>query len=110
MLYKMRICCSKLPGEFTREPCLKRKAVFSYPAGPNSCFVALICGTEGSEALFNGLAAVRTFSLLCNIHRVWLLHPLRGRLQINILRFSRVGKAPNEATSHGCKQLPLLLY
>lgn len=82
ILYKMRICCSKLPGEFTREPCLKRKALFSYPVGPNSCFVVLICGTEGPEALFNGLAAVRTFSLFSNDHREPLLHPLRERLQI----------------------------
>lgn len=82
VLYKMRICCSKLPGEFTREPCVKRKALFSYPVGPNSCFVVLICGTEGPEALFNGLAAVRTFSLFSNDHTEPLLHPIRERLQI----------------------------
>lgn len=108
VLYKMRICCSKLPGEFTREPCVKRKALFSYPVGPNSCFVVLICGTEGPEALFNGLAAFFIQSVLQRPYRA--TSSSHQRKVANIHRFSRVGKAPNEATSHGCKQLPLLLY
>lgn len=80
-LFKTRICCSKLPGEFTREQSLDRNALFSYSFGPDSCLAILIFGSEGSEALFKGLAAVRTLCLSSDDHAGLVLHPSRGRLQ-----------------------------
>lgn len=104
MLYKTRICCCKLSGEFTREPGLDRKALFSSSSlGPNSCLVVL--RSEGSEALFKWLSVVRAFCLFSPTTTLGSIQ----RKVTNIHRISHVGKAPRDAASHGCKQLPLLL-
>lgn len=66
--------------------------------------VPLLFSSEGTEALFKDLAALRMFYLFSML----ALHPFRGRSQI-YTGSPRVGKAPNEAASHGREQPPLFL-
>lgn len=99
ILHKTRIRCSKLSGEFTREPGLNRKALFSYSAGPDHRLVILSRGRERSDALFKRLAVVRTFCLF--LRQPLLAGSSIQRKVTNIHRISHFGKAPNEATSHG---------
>lgn len=68
--------------------------------------VPLLFSSEGTEALFKDLAALRMFCLFSTLGLA--LHPFRGRSQI-YTGSPRVGKAPNEAASHGREQPPLLL-
>lgn len=65
---------------------------------------ALLFSSEGTEALFTDLAALRMFRLFSSGSSSI------QRKVANIHRISRVGKTPNEATSHSCEQPPMLPY
>lgn len=79
MLFKTKICCSKLPEEYTwlGEKCF----IFSYSICPDNCLFLSAVVVKAHKHCFKCLAVVRTLCLFSDNHAL-CAHPFWGRLQI----------------------------